>query len=517
MGRPSRLPRLARALAVLSLSAASASAPAFADGPTINGSGSTWSAIAIDQWRADVSNQRGLTVNYNSVGSSSGREYYISLGDQTDFAVSEIPFVGDEVERLASHSRTYQYLPIVAGGTALMYNLKDSAGRQIRDLRLSAASIAGIFTGNIKSWNDPLIVADYGKPLPAVPVTPVIRSDGSGTSAQFAAYLAHEAPKVWGPFAKSKRLDPKIPVSNFPDLGNSIAQKGSDGVANYIANPIVGLGGIGYLESSYAVQRNFPVVAVKNKAGKFTLPTSRNVSTALSRATLNSDRTQNLEGVYTNSDPIAYPISSYSYMIVPKKTGMAADKSQVLGKFMLYFACEGQASASLLGYSPLPKNLVSIVFDAVRDLPAGKPAVPDEPTAANCKNPMLTGSLGEGADVLRGSLPYGSAATGGGSDSQNQGSGSTDTSGSAGAGGNSAEGADNTGGGATAPESTTNGGTTSGGYSALQPTSLNINPGAGSTLPWVGAAIAGVLLGPIAWVSIRQRRRQRATKSESRH
>ncbi|NDB18796.1 MAG: phosphate ABC transporter substrate-binding protein PstS, partial [Actinobacteria bacterium] len=376
--------RLAAFLAASAVIATATSLPALADGPTINGSGSTWSAIAIDQWRADVSNQKGLTINYNSVGSSSGREYYISLGEQTDFAVSEIPFVGDEPARLAAHKRTYQYLPIVAGGTALMYNLKDSAGRQVRDLGLSANTIAGIFTGKIKSWDDPKITADYGKALPKVPITPVIRSDGSGTSAQFAAYLAYEAKSVWAPFAKDKMLDPKIPVSNYPDTGNSIAQKGSDGIANYIANPIVGIGAIGYLESSYAVQRNFPVASVKNRAGKFVLPTSRNVSTALTKATLNSDRTQNLEGVYANTNPIAYPISSYSYMIVPAKTGMAADKAKVLGKFMLFFACEGQASASLLGYSPLPKNLVSIVFEAIDDLPAGKPDVPAEPTASNC-------------------------------------------------------------------------------------------------------------------------------------
>lgn len=478
------------------------STPAHADGPTINGSGSTWSAIAIDQWRADVSNQKGLTVNYNAVGSSSGREYYISLGEQTDFAVSEIPFVGDEPSRLAARKRTFQYLPIVAGGTAMMYNLKDSAGRQIRDLRLSPAVIAGIFTGKLRMWNDPKIVADYGKALPATAITPVIRSDGSGTSAQFAAYLAHEATAVWAPFAKAKMLDANVPVSNYPDTGNSIAQKGSDGIANYIANPVVGVGAIGYLESSYAVQRNFPVVAVKNKSGKYVLPTSRNVSTALAKATLNSDRTQNLEGVYTNPDAIAYPISSYSYMIVPKGTGMSADKSAVLGKFMLFFACEGQASASLLGYSPLPKNLVEIVFDAIRDLPAGKPPVPAEPTAGDCKNPTLTGSLGEGADVLRGSVPYGTAAGNNGT-SGSIGTGGTDgTSAGVGTGTGTGDGT-----GTVVGRDSANPGV----YSATQPTALTIKPGAGSTLSVIGIAIALALVGPLAWATLRRRRGQHPT------
>ena len=499
-----RLARLPRTILATALIAAAASPAAYADGPTINGSGSTWSAIAIDQWRADVGNKRGLTVNYNSVGSSSGREYYISLGEQTDFAVSEIPFVGDETARLKSHNRTFQYLPIVAGGTAMMYNLKDSAGRRIRDLRLSADTITGIFTGAITKWNDPKIAADYGRPLPDLAITPVIRSDGSGTSAQFAAYMAHESSRIWSAFAKKKMLAAGLPVSNYPDLPTSIAQKGSDGIANYVANPVVGLGAIGYLESSYAVQRNFPVVAVKNRAGKFALPTSRNVATALTKATLNSDRTQNLDGVYTNPAAGAYPISSYSYMIVPNKTGLAADKTAVLGKFMLYFACEGQQTASLLGYSPLPKNLVSVVFDAVRNLPAGRPTPPDL-TYAACANPTLRddGNLGEGADVLRGSLPYGSNGDVPASGSTSNGSSTGNTT-----GGNNAAGSGTTGDGTVNAGGS---GANSGVYSALQPTSLTVKPGAGAGLTITALLIGVGALAPLAYVTLRRRKATAST------
>lgn len=489
---------LLRALIASALLTTAVAPAVYADGPTINGSGSTWSAIAIDQWRADVGNKRGLTVNYNSVGSSSGRQYYIALGDQTDFAVSEIPFVGSELDELKSHNRTFQYLPIVAGGTAMMYNLKDSAGRRIRDLRLSPDTITGIFTGAIKKWNDPKIAADYGRPLPDIDITPVIRSDGSGTSAQFAAFMAHESKKIWSSFAKQKMLAAGMPVSNYPDLSNSIAQKGSDGIANYVANPIVGLGAIGYLESSYAVQRNFPVVAVKNHSGKYVLPTSRNVATALTKATLNADRTQNLEGVYTSKSEGAYPISSYSYMIVPNKTGLPSDKTAVLGKFMLYFACEGQRTASLLGYSPLPKNLVSVVFDAVRNLPAGRPTPPDL-TFASCGNPTLRadGDLGEGADILRGSLPYGSNGDVPATNQTGNGTGSgldtTDT------------------GTSEVTGNTDAGGSNSGVYSALQPTKLTVNGGAGTGLTFTAIAIGVAALAPLAHVALRRRRAESNT------
>ena len=114
--------------------------PAAAADVTVTGAGSTWSQIAVDQWRADVASQSGLRINFSGVGSSAGRQFY--LISQVDFAVSEIPFQPDEVAKLRASNRSWQYLPIVAGGTALMYNLKDASGRQIRDLRLSASTIA---------------------------------------------------------------------------------------------------------------------------------------------------------------------------------------------------------------------------------------------------------------------------------------------------------------------------------------------------------------------------------------
>jgi hypothetical protein len=147
---------------------------------------------------------------------------------------------------------------------------------------------------------------------------------------------------------------------------------------------------------------------VKNASGNFTLPTPANVAIALKKATLNKDRTQNLSGVYTNKDKAAYPLSSYSYMIVPT-TGINPDKAKVLGQFMVYFACEGQQKASVLGYSPLPENLVKAVFDAVKGLQGAD--APPELSAKTCANPTLSGDLGEGANSAGKST---GATTGGG-------------------------------------------------------------------------------------------------------
>ena len=354
---------------------------------TVTGAGSTWSQIAVDQWRADVASQSGLRINFSGVGSSAGRQFY--LISQVDFAVSEIPFQPDEVAKLRASNRSWQYLPIVAGGTALMYNLKDASGRQIRDLRLSASTIAGIFTGRITNWSDAAITADYGRALPAKAIIPVVRSDGSGTSAQFSAYLARTSGSDWSRFASSQGI-PNAATSNYPQFGSAVASKGSDGVANYVAAGINGVGSIGYVETGFAVQRGFPVVAVKNASGNFALPSAANVAIALTKATLNSDNTQNLEGVYANTNKASYPISSYSYMITPT-TGLNPDKGAVLGKFMLYFACAGQQKASVLGYSPLPPNLIKVVFDAVKKLPGehlrSQPSVRRPARTRRCPGP----------------------------------------------------------------------------------------------------------------------------------
>jgi phosphate transport system substrate-binding protein len=362
----------------------------------IKGSGSTWSYIAVNAWIADVAAQ-GLSVIFNPNGSSAGRNFYISDPDY-DFAVSEIPFqpasrdrdgnvLYDEIARASA--RPYAYLPIVAGGTSLMYHL-DVNGQRVTDLRLTGATIAKIFTGQITNWNDPAIAADDGRTFPSLPITPVIRSDGSGTSAQFTAYMANMFPEIWNPFctAKTNLPAPCPPTSYYPLGDNRIAQAQSIGVAEFVkANH--NNGSITYVEYGYAKERGFPVAEVLNAAGYYSKPTAVSVAIALTKARLNPDRTQILDDVYRNPDPRAYPISSYSYMIVPTAISgnFTEGKGQTLGRFILYFLCTGQQKADRLGYSPLPPNLVEFGFEAVTKIPGA----PSPPPLNQCANPTITG------------------------------------------------------------------------------------------------------------------------------
>lgn len=393
MARAIRWPAFAASLAVV-VGAATVPARQAAAAVTVDGAGSTWSQIAVDQWRADIAGQ-GITINYQGVGSTSGRVFWYN--GQTDFAVSEIPFQAEgdgginEIAKAQARG-PFAYLPIVAGGTAFMYHL-DVGGQRITDLRLSPKTLAKIFTGVIKTWDHADITANNkGRKLPALPIKVVTRSDGSGTTAQFTAFMASQTSSEWQTFCQvgglGSNCQPTSLYPNPPGLG-FVPQQYSDGVANFVAAPYNN-GAITYVEYGYAKERGYPVASVLNRAGYYIQPKAPNVSIALKGAAFNADNTQNLQGVYTHPDPNAYPVSSYSYMIVPtsESANFTSEKGDSLGKFILYFVCAGQQKAEQLGYAPLPKVLVQNGFDAVRKIP-GAPAPPD---INSCRNPTIDGT-----------------------------------------------------------------------------------------------------------------------------
>ncbi|WP_051815703.1 phosphate ABC transporter substrate-binding protein PstS, partial [Glycomyces tenuis] len=362
--------------------------------PPINGSGSTWSFNALNTWIGDIASN-GITVNFNPVGSTRGRADFRS--GQTDFGVTEIPYQGGRDERGESDGipeRGFGYMPIVAGGTAFMYNIQ-VRGEPYEGLRLSGETIAKIFTGQITKWNDPAITEDNnGVEMPDKDIIPVVRSDGSGTTAQFTTYLDSQYPDIWRPFFGRSGL-----TSYYPNPGNEfVAQSGSDGIQRYVSASY-GDGAIGFVEYSYALERDWPVAKVLNDAGYYVHPTQYNVAVALTEAeieTANTDPavylTQKLEGVYNHSDQRAYPLSSYSYMILPTDTseGMNEDKGRALSRFAFYFLCEGQRRAGPLGYSPLPLNLVEAGFEQVHRIPGNEGEELTDP--AKCNNPTFDGS-----------------------------------------------------------------------------------------------------------------------------
>lgn len=398
--------------------AVATAAPAQAAGyEPISGSGSTWSQNALDQWRSNVATNYGLTVSFSGQGSTTGRRNFID--GIVDFAVSEIPFQAvaeaggsPELPFPSDKQRGYAYMPIVAGGTAFMYHLV-IGGKRVTNLRLSGEVITKIFTGKITKWNDPAIKADNpGLALPDKTVTPIVRSDGSGTTAQFTMWMSKQYPALWSEFTASVGRGSGF-TSQYPLFPGAKGQGQSSGVAGYVAQPY-GEGAITYVETSYAIEQGFPVAKVLNTSDYYVEPTSEAVAVALLSAQINTNPsspdylTQILDGVYNSGDPRAYPLSSYSYMIVPTEVKLSAAstfteaKGASLGTFASYFLCEGQQQAGPLGYSPLPMNLVLAGFEQIKRIPGAGGANVDP---NKCNNPTFSPGDNPSSNRLAASAP----------------------------------------------------------------------------------------------------------------
>jgi len=393
--------RAAATLAVVAVIAAPL--PASATNYTaISGSGSSWSAVALDQWQQDL-RPNGLVINYNPDGSAAGRNDYMS--NQDDFAGSDPPFRNghDQLGGVAAErpNQGYSYIPDTAGGTAFMYHI-EVAGHLVTNLRLSGATIMKIFTGTITNWDDKAITKDYGAQLPNLPITPVIRSDGSGATFFFTRWMSHMFSSQWNAFCKKRKSGVHLPCGQtefYPLFPGAKSENGSNNVATYITASY-GNGSIGYDEYAYALNSHYPVVKVLNSAGYYVLPTASNVAVALTKAVINENShsaeflQQNLDSVYTFTDPRSYPLSSYSYLIAPRAgthlpTNFTPAKGKTLSTFVDYFLCAGQREVAALGYSPLPLNLVQGGLLQSSKIPGAIPG-PNRTTLAGCNNPTFT-------------------------------------------------------------------------------------------------------------------------------
>ena len=459
--------------------------------PSMQATGSSFASVAIQEWVGQSSTLFGLNINWQVSSSVVGLNNFGQ--NQVDFAASDIPYSAQQSTYYPSIP--YQYLPDVAGGLAFMFNLNGNDGQRISSLNLNSSLVADIFLGKITKWNDSAIAAlnpGLAGDLPGQTIIPVFRSDASGENYLLSDYLLHQdgatfsqaqrdfqsgsagAPTAtWPVPSASSTYNP----ATYPGwaAGSPVGQSGSDNAANYVS-ALSSVGSITYVETAFAKEHNFPVAALANASGASVLPTSVNVATAMEAAILHTDLTQDLTNVYTNPLANAYPLSAYSYLVTPcspslaaaKGTSCAADpngapstfpsqKGQALGQFAAYLACAGQEKMALLGYSPLPPNLVIEDFDAIGRMNGGQQ--PPPPTPANCKNPYvdgetplpgepaITGQSGGGVTTTTGA-PGGVSGSGG---SVASGAGGSTSSGGSGTGANSSgSGSSGSGNGATA-------------------------------------------------------------------
>jgi ABC-type phosphate transport system substrate-binding protein len=397
MTRPLRVVAL-MVSAVLALLSGTQTADAAAAHALIQGSGSSWAANAINQWVADVAGQ-GLQVVFTANGAAQGRKDWAARA--TDFGVSDIQYGVPDPNGVTDspNGRAFAYLPIAAGGTALPYHVQ-VGNTLVRNLRLSGATIAKIFTLQITNWNDPAITADNnGHALPSLPIIPVVHSEGAGVTNQFTGYLAKQYPSIWAACNDGKAQATEFfPMNCGKSSGAMKAFAGSDGVMNFLKSPNAN-GAIATEEYSYPLLANYPSAKVLNQAGYFTLPTQYNVAVALTAAQINMDPTdpnyltQKLDNVYVNSDPRTYPLSSYVYAIIPtgaNDSTMTTAKRQTLADFLYYSICQGQREIGPIGYSSLPVNLVQAGFTQINKLQVADSGVDlTKRDVSTCNNPTF--------------------------------------------------------------------------------------------------------------------------------
>ncbi len=323
-----RLIIILAAMAVAS-SAVVAAAGAKSTDTTITGAGSTFVAPLVSAWTPALGHAFGYTVQYSPVGSGAGIQAITNK--QVDFGASDAPLNAAQ----QSACPDCVQIPWALSAVSVFYNVP---GAPVH-VRLDGSTIARIFLGQITNWNDRAIAKlNPGASFPNLKITPVFRSDGSGTSYAFTDYLS----------AVNGTWKSKIGTSTQPSFPAGVGAKGSSGVAGAVSQT---QGAIGYADVAYAIKNHLHFAAVKNAAGKFLYPSLRRIqAAALAFRKVPANNELHIVNPPRPAKP-AYPISPYTSVIVGKKTPHAAE----LRKLIFWALTQGQQPqfAAKLTFAPL--------------------------------------------------------------------------------------------------------------------------------------------------------------------
>ena len=302
----------------------------------LQGAGASFPNPLYQKWMSEYGRvSPNVKLDYQSIGSGGGIK---QLKEQTvDFGASDAPMKDED---LKSAPGEILHVPTVLGAVVITYNLE----KVTQPLRFTSEVVADIFLGKVKKWNDPKIAADNpGVSLPSTDITVVHRSDSSGTSAVFTDYLS----KV------SAEWKEKVGAGTSPSWPIGLGGKGNEGVTGQVKSLP---NSIGYVELAYAVQNKLPVGQVKNASGAFITPSIDSVTAAASASAGNTP--EDLRVSITNAaGPDAYPISSYTYILVYKNQ-KDAGKGKALVDFLWWGIHDGENYAKELQYAPLPADIV---------------------------------------------------------------------------------------------------------------------------------------------------------------
>ncbi|MBI2953806.1 MAG: phosphate ABC transporter substrate-binding protein PstS [Chloroflexi bacterium] len=294
----------------------------------------------FDEYRRSV--DPNVTINYQSIGSGGGKQQITQR--TVDFGASDGPMSDEELQRAPG----ILHIPTVAGAVVIAYNVQGLDG----GLKLTPEAIAGIFLGQVKKWNDPLIAAQNPEVrLPNADIAVVRRSDGSGTTNILTDYLS------------SVSLDWKSKVGagtsvNWP-VG--LGAKGNEGVAGQVKQLP---NSVGYVELAYAEQTRISYAEVQNKAGNFIQPTVRSTTAAAAGADIPADLRAS---IVDSAGADAYPIAGFTWLLVYQEQ-TDYGRGQALVNFLWWALHDGQKFAADLSYAPLPDNVVRLAEEKVRSI-----------------------------------------------------------------------------------------------------------------------------------------------------
>jgi phosphate transport system substrate-binding protein len=304
-------------------------------GGALNGAGATFPQPVYSEWAAQFMDKQGTTVNYQGIGSGGGIAQFTA--GTVDFGATDAPMKDDEIKAAQAKGEPV-HVPTVLGAVTVSYKVNGVD----KGLKLDGATVADIFLGKVKKWNDPAIAGqNSGVNLPATDIKVCHRSDESGTTKNFTEFLADYSPE-W---------------KNGPGVDKSVkwptgtGAKGNDGVAGCVSQSD---GSVGYVEQAYALQNKFTTAAVKNKEGQYVEPTLDATAAAGEAASPPADlrfSTINAAG------PTTYPISAVTFLLVYQdlcKAGLSQQKAGLVKDWLNYALSDGQKLAPELEYAPLP-------------------------------------------------------------------------------------------------------------------------------------------------------------------
>ena len=336
-------------VSVLALALASGlaqAAPSATKDTQLVGTGATFPFPLISKWIPEVGKAYGIDITYSPTGSGAG---IAAITARTvDFGASDAPLSDQQLR----DCKGCVVIPWALAAVSVPYNLPGLNGR----VHLNGQTLASIYLGSITSWNDPAIKKLNPKlALPDTKITPVYRSDSSGTTFAYTAYLSAVSGQFKGRVGNNTSV-------NWP---TGVGARGSSGVAGVVRNTP---GALTYVDAAYSIQNKLQFAMIQNKAGRFTTPGLRGITQAVSQLPkkITSPAQLKIVDPPKSAGPLAYPISTFTYVILPTSSGKAAE----LRKFAYWAVTQGQKFGPPLFFVPLPTPVKAYAYREIAKVKA---------------------------------------------------------------------------------------------------------------------------------------------------